>query len=292
MSDYSGSENIKEKLLRALKHKAVLAERSKQLQQQVEDFRTREASMNHVASELLQRQRELNFMLHRASSVLHQMQDTNLALSAEFTHIVKELPAPRDGENQSSDWEDTISRVNDLFRRTHELAGEMQDEIFRSAAGSPLPDPGKDITAASFETPIAPEPAPRPVVEPPSAQMHEPEPTAHIIEHAPIEAVGDAAPTIDVETDQPPVFRPVAETETEEEIYTNAALAPEIVEATIIEQRAEVEEAQSDESVEDIFRRLNAVQVDTEEWREDGSSAESPRKPSLLARIFGYGDDE
>ena len=42
------SENMKDKLLRALKHKAVLAERSKLLQQQVEDFRTRETSMNHV----------------------------------------------------------------------------------------------------------------------------------------------------------------------------------------------------------------------------------------------------
>ena len=120
MSENTCPETLKEKLLRALKHKAVLAERSKRLQQQVDDFRNRESTMNHVTSELLQRQRELNFMLHRASSVLHQMQETNLALSAEFTHIVKELPAPRDGEaGATSDWDETINRVNDLFRRTH-----------------------------------------------------------------------------------------------------------------------------------------------------------------------------
>jgi len=119
--------------MRALRAKAVLAERSKQLHQQVEDLRHREGSQDHVTSELLERQRELNYMLHRASSVLHQLQDTNIALSAEFTHIVKELPAPK-----GSNWDETITRVNDLFKKTHELAGDMQDEIFGKAS-EPIP---------------------------------------------------------------------------------------------------------------------------------------------------------
>ena len=134
MAPYLSPEEMKEKLARALKAKAVLAERSRRLFQQLEDFRNRERSQDHVTSELLERQRELNYMLHRASSVLHQLQDTNLALSAEFTHIVKELPAPKE-----SGWDDTISRVEDLFKKTHELAGEMQDEIFRTTSEPAIP---------------------------------------------------------------------------------------------------------------------------------------------------------
>lgn len=133
MADGFSPRELKEKLLRALRAKAVLAERSKQLHQQVEDLRHREGSQDHVTSELLERQRELNYMLHRASSVLHQLQDTNIALSAEFTHIVKELPAPK-----GSNWDETISRVNDLFKKTHELAGDMQDEIFGKTS-EPIP---------------------------------------------------------------------------------------------------------------------------------------------------------
>lgn len=142
-------EGIKQKLQRAVKSKAVLNERSKQLQQQVEDFRKRDESMTHVASELLERQRELNFMLHRASSVLHQLQDTNLALSAEFTHIVKELPAP-----ESEKWDDTVNRVNELFKKTHEIAGDLQEEILRAAQ---KPDfPRIDTRAEAPETEAAP----------------------------------------------------------------------------------------------------------------------------------------
>ena len=123
------SEQLKEKLIRALKAKAVLAERSKRLEQQLEDFRKREDMMHHFASELLERQRELNFMLHRANSVLHQLQETNLALSAEFTELVKELPPAKDPEI-----EDHIAKVNELFRKTHELAGKMQEEIFQKTS--------------------------------------------------------------------------------------------------------------------------------------------------------------
>ncbi len=154
-------ETLIEKLTRALRAKAVLAERSKQLQQQVEDFRKREESMTHVATELLDRQREMNFMLHRASSVLHQLQDTNLALSAEFSHIVKELPAPDD-----QNWNETVDRVNDLFRKTHDLAGDMQEEIFRTAQtptiprveAPPSPAPRPEPVVAQVEEPLAPEP--------------------------------------------------------------------------------------------------------------------------------------
>ncbi|MBP6965350.1 MAG: hypothetical protein KBC96_13200 [Armatimonadetes bacterium] len=267
MSENTGPETLKEKLLRALKHKAVLAERSKRLQQQVDDFRNRESTMNHVTSELLQRQRELNFMLHRASSVLHQMQETNLALSAEFTHIVKELPAPRDGEaGATSDWDETINRVNDLFRRTHELAGEMQDEIFRSASGSaPLESMSDQPETASNATPSDDtDPEPR-VVE-----THAWTPERHVAE-----TIGQVA-TLEVSD--------AREAEAESE--------PAIVRATIVDAPPTAETNDDDGSVEDLFRRLNAITDDPDEWQEDGSaSLQSSRKPSLLARIFGMGEE-
>ncbi len=286
MSDQNASDNLKERLQRALKHKAVLAERSKLLQQQVEDFRNREASMNRIASELLQRQRELNYMLHRASSVLHQMQDTNLALSAEFTHLVKELPAPKDGDTsgKAGDWEETIARVNDLFRRTHELAGEMQDEIFRSTSESPLPE--ADITPSPITVTTGPIPEPKieaPAVEVPAVETSEPEQSEPAVKDAVIEAHVD---------------EPIVEAELMEkapEVKDAPAPEPEIVEVKIVESPADTEpidDDEQDESVDELFRRLNAVTADTDEWRDDGRAAEPARKPSLLARIFGMADEE
>lgn len=119
-------EILQQKLARALKAKAVLTERTKQLQQQIEDFRRREEVMNHIAYELLERQREVNYMLHRASSVLHQLQDTNLAIEGELKQLKGELPEPEDPK-----WEETVARVNELFEKSRRLATEVQKEITR-----------------------------------------------------------------------------------------------------------------------------------------------------------------
>ena len=306
MSDYNGPNNSREKLERALRQKAILAERSKLLQQQVEDFRNRETSMNHIASELLQRQRELNYMLHRASSVLHQMQDTNLALSAEFTHLVKELPAPREGEESSaSEWEETISRVNDLFRRTHELAGEMQDEIFRNAAESPLPDPNRDVAAVTVtaEPPVVE----MPHEEPPIVELQHDEPL--VIEMPQVEEPSEplVAEAVETITEADPLPEPAAQVELiepvqieqlwkpEPAIETMPEPEPQMAGAVIIEQGPDpepVEDTPQKETMEDIFRRLNAAESDSLQWRDDGTAAEPPRKPSLLSRIFGMADEE
>lgn len=127
MANEQTPDELKERLARAVKSKAVLAERSKRLQEQADDLRRREDVIANITTELLDRQRELNLMLHRANSFVHQLRDANLALSSEFKEMVKELPAAKD-----SDWESMVSRVNDLFEKTHELAGEMEDELFRS----------------------------------------------------------------------------------------------------------------------------------------------------------------
>ena len=170
MSENFTPEGIQERLTRAVRAKGNLAERSRQLGQQLEDFRRREHSQDHVTSELLERQRELNYMLHRASSVLHQLQDTNLALSAEFTHIVKELPAPKEKE---SEWDDTISRVNDLFHKTHELAGEMQDEILRATSQPEIPKMQVEEVAAPVSDSQAVTEA---ETAPPEEEARQPEP--------------------------------------------------------------------------------------------------------------------
>lgn len=188
---------IEQKLARALKAKAVLAERSKQLAQQIEDFRNRDQVMAHTTSELLERQRELNFMLHKASSVLHQLQDTNLALSTEFTHIVKELPAA-----QESGWEDTVSRVNELFQRTHQLAGDLQEEIFEKTADSEM---RIDFSAASKA-------APEPEAQAQEAQIQEAEQPPEIEE---VEEEADAFKRRDEVLDR--LFGPVDESESPED---------------------------------------------------------------------------
>ena len=125
MSEGNNIDKLNEKLNRALRAKAVLTERSKLLAQQVEDFRKREEQAEHIVVELLDRQRELNFMLHRANSVLHRIQEANAVLSTEFTELVKELPAP-----SSPDWEERVNKINELFKKTGALADEIQDDIF------------------------------------------------------------------------------------------------------------------------------------------------------------------
>lgn len=135
MSELPSYEAIKEKLYRALKAKAVLTERSKLLSQQIEDARRREGQNDHVLNELLDRQREMNFMLHRANSALHHIHEANSALSAEFTELVKELPA-----STAPDWEQRVNKINELFMKTGALADELQDEIFGKGI-DPVPPP-------------------------------------------------------------------------------------------------------------------------------------------------------
>jgi len=131
-------EHLKERLHRALKAKAILLERSKQLAQQVEDLKRRDDRSSHVVEELLNRQRELNYMLHRANSVLQRMQEANNALSSEFTELIKELPQPQQGDPE---WSERVSRINELFKRTGDLADEAEAEIFGRREDSPKNDP-------------------------------------------------------------------------------------------------------------------------------------------------------
>ena len=255
MAEQLTPEQLKEKLVRALRAKAVLAERSKRLQQQADDFRHREGATDHVTSELLERQRELNYMLHRASSVLHQLQDTNLALSAEFTQLVKELPAPKEG-----DLDDTIARVNELFKKTHELAGDMQDEIFHKAAEPDTPSPRDDqATPASAATasPVtsdrqteAPDPQP--------LQQDRFEPETEEIAQAETQAVHEAS------------FETEAEDTERGKTHESAPGDPE-----------------RQERIEQLFRDLRCDEFGRTKGRLDDKAPDAARKPGLFSRLFG-----
>ena len=271
MANKNIRETFRQKLDRALRGKAVLAERSKLLGKQVEDYRTREQAMQHVTSELLERQRELNYMLHRASSVLHQLRDTNLALSAEFTHIVKELPPAKDG-----DWEETISRVNDLFKQTHELADDMQEEIFTKAAVPEPPrkpskkgakEPTAECEAQSMESEMVEPEAElvEPIIVEP--QMAEPEPELEIVEPEPepeiveAEPADEPMPQFDMEpieleqADEPeelPEAEPVAVVEAETEAEIESSEPPET--------SVELERAR-EEQIERLFQQIQPIEL-------------------------------
>ena len=256
MIDKPTPKMLREKLIRALKAKAVLRERSKQLEQHIDDFRSREGTMNHIASELLERQRELNYMLHRASSVLHQLQDTNLALSAEFTHLVKELPLPKD-----SDRDETIARVNELFKKTHDLAGEIQDEIFRKAAEPepPAPPTGESANVSSAGA--------WPFTSEPHTDAPDPEPAAQ--EQCDLESEG----VCDTEVQAP----------------AEASVGAEGEDAEVVEAHAPApEDPERDESIEQLFRNLQSVELDPAKWGPDGRAREPARKPGLLSRLLWW----
>jgi hypothetical protein len=189
--------DLKQKLTRALRAKAVLAERSKLLGQQAADSRAREQHNNHLVTEMLERQRELHFMLHRANSVLHRIQETNVALSAEFTELVKELPEP-----QAPDWKERVAKINDLFARTGALTGEAENEIFRRSPDEEEPAPPVSTAQArSKREDAAPEPEavaaardpvePQPAVESAAAgQVAEPD--AHEAERVEMQPAAQA----------------------------------------------------------------------------------------------------
>lgn len=256
MASEETSEMTGQKLGRALKSKAILTERSKQLQQQVDDFRKREESMSHIATELLERQRELNYMLHRASSVLHQLQDTNLALSSEFTHIVKELPAP-----QEHAWDETVSRVNDLFKKTHELAGDLQEDILRST---------HEIEFPRLQTERAPEPAPIPKVS-----------EAQIV---------TSAPDAPAQVEDTPVAQEIHEAEISEVEESPVETQVESVEVEAPAEPA-ADDKNDDEHIDRLFARVDEMEFAESAQRNRGQDSEE-QKPGFFAKLFARLNDD
>ena len=260
MADSSSPEQLKEKLARALRAKAVLAEKSRLLEQQVADSRHREDVHNHVVSELLDRQREANFMLHRANSVLHRFQETNMALSSEFTELVKELPAPN-----APDWEERVAKINDLFRRTGELADEVQDEIFRKGSPSEPPNIATEQERPPVQAKETPIPEPAQIEESPQPEPAEAEVTSEpVLEPEPVEQVDEPASD-----------------------SVDAPILPESIDA---EFTSEDKDPEREQRLERLFQRLETVEPDLQRPVTlvdlDETRTRPERKPGVFSRMF------
>ena len=77
------------------------------------DAKLREQHSRELVMELLERQKELNVMLNRASMMLNRAQEVILSLSAEFTELAEAQPA-----HKKKEWNEKLSRINELFRQT------------------------------------------------------------------------------------------------------------------------------------------------------------------------------
>ncbi|MCE5323026.1 hypothetical protein LLG46_06895 [bacterium] len=107
------AQALKDKLNRALRRLAGLKEKSKLLEMQYEDAKSREKNSNELVMELLERQRELNVMLNRANIMLNRTQEAMALTSMEFNEIAKALPEPKKAE-----WSERVAKVNELFKKT------------------------------------------------------------------------------------------------------------------------------------------------------------------------------
>lgn len=263
MADESYLERLKNRLDRALRDKAVLAERSKLLAEQVKDSKRREDDTHHIVSELLDRQRELNFMLHRANSVLQRMQQANAALSSEFTDLVKELPDP-----QAPDWEQRVAKINELFQKTGELADEAQDAVFRKGIDSGEPTPPAPKPTPPPE-PAEPTPTPHPAEPMASEQLQEAEEAEEFPQHDSVEPEA-AVIEADLQPGEPQDEHeePVVESAPHEEVHTI--------------QDADFEELPKSEKIDRLFRGADASEDDTLGSR----SAPGDSSPGLFSRIW------
>ena len=107
------AQTLKDKLNRALRRLEGLKEKSKLLELQYEDARSREKNSSELVMELLERQRELNVMLNRANIMLNRTQEAMALTSMEFNEIAKALPEPKKAE-----WSERVAKVNELFKKT------------------------------------------------------------------------------------------------------------------------------------------------------------------------------
>lgn len=121
---------LKEKLQRSQRQVSGLRQKSKYLELQYEDSRSREKNTNDLIMELLERQRELNVMLNRANIMLNRTQETMALTSVEFNEMAKALPEPKKQE-----WADRVARINELFKKS----GVEDAEVVGPQATNPPP---------------------------------------------------------------------------------------------------------------------------------------------------------
>jgi hypothetical protein len=139
-------QELREKLNRAMRRAEGLRQKSKVLEQQYGDSRTREHNTNQLVMELLERQRELNVMLNRANIMINRTHEAMALTSLEFNEMAKALPEPKKAE-----WSDRVTRINALFKKTGLQDAEFGDiESLPSPAVSDSLD-GEDLKHESEE---------------------------------------------------------------------------------------------------------------------------------------------
>ncbi len=106
-------DELSAKLARARQSLSGLRQKSKLLERQYEDSRSREQNNHQLVSELLERQRELNVMLNRANIMLNRTQEAMALASLEFNEMAKALPEPKKAE-----WSDRVAKINELFKKS------------------------------------------------------------------------------------------------------------------------------------------------------------------------------
>lgn len=170
---------LEAKLARLQKDRAVYAVKSRLLGDELEHYRSREAREHSLVDDLLERQRELNVMLNRSNILLARAQDATAMLSLEFGELARALPetvqAEDAGQPEAAKINERVQKINDLFRKTGELADELKETLHSNAeaqrrASSPRGPDGESVTPAAT-------PAPEPIRQPES-QAKEPESAA------------------------------------------------------------------------------------------------------------------
>ncbi|MCC6485579.1 MAG: hypothetical protein IT209_12090 [Armatimonadetes bacterium] len=188
------------KLARVQKDRAVFAVKSRLLGEELDRYRNREDREHSLVEDLLERQRELNVMLNRSNILLARAQDATAMLSIEFGELARALPetvSPEgDTHAQAANVGDRVQKINDLFRKTGQLAEELKETLHNNAeaqrrAAAPA--------GSSASTPVPPPqaaPSATPAQESASAVPQEPAPQEDEAEVIEIDKIRESAPSV------------------------------------------------------------------------------------------------
>ena len=156
---------VNSELLHAQMEVNSLTEKVMHLETICEDAKLREQHSRELVMELLERQKELNVMLNRASMMLNRAQEVILSLSAEFTELAEAQPA-----HKKKEWNEKLSRINELFRQTGVPDAEFgltEEQPALEEGIAPSPEVPEPVEGRFAEIPDVEKPAEETVEETP-----------------------------------------------------------------------------------------------------------------------------
>ena len=115
-------ESLRKKLNNAQKQNAALKVKAEMYDTLYADTTRREVRASDLVKELVERQKELNLMLYRANAIIGRAQEAMALSSSEMTEMTKMLPEPKRAE-----WNDRVSKINDLFNKTGIRDAEIKE---------------------------------------------------------------------------------------------------------------------------------------------------------------------